>query len=73
MCESIKAETDDACELTIRCSVARMELSKLVAAFFLRFHAEIDSSMTEESMELFDQFSGSPVGGRLLLRITESQ
>lgn len=52
-------------------SIAKMELSKLTAAFFLRFHAEIDASMTNAEMEQFDQFSASPVGGRLLVNIRE--
>ncbi|KAG6365556.1 hypothetical protein INS49_007167 [Diaporthe citri] len=52
-------------------NIARMELSKLVAAFFLRFDAEVDPLMTAEGMEMFDQFSASPVGGRLLIRVQE--
>lgn len=48
-----------------------MELSKLVAAFFLRFEAEVDPLMTAEGMEMFDQFSASPVGGRLLIKVKE--
>lgn len=50
-----------------------MELGKLTAAFFLRFDAEVDPSMTEEEMEMYDVFSASPVGGRLLLRLEEIQ
>lgn len=52
-------------------SLARMELSKLTAAFFLRFEARVDSSMTEEQMEMHDVFSASPVGGKLLLNLNE--
>lgn len=48
-----------------------MELSKVTSAFFLRFNAEIDQSMTEEDMDMFDQFSASPVGGRLLIKVQE--
>jgi len=48
-----------------------MELSKMTAAFFLRFKAEIDPAVTEAEMEMFDQFSASPVGGRLLVRMQE--
>lgn len=48
-----------------------MELSKVTAAFFLRFNAEIHSSMAEEDMDMFDQFSASPVGGTLLIRVHE--
>lgn len=54
-------------------SIARMELSKVTSAFFLRFNAEIDPSMTEEDMDMFDQFSASPVGGRLLIRVQERE
>ena len=52
-------------------NLAQMELSKLVAAFFLRFDASIDPSMREADMDLFDNFSASPVGGRLVLRLRE--
>lgn len=48
-----------------------MELSKLVAAFFLRFDAEVDDAMTEDDMRMYDVFSASPAGGRLLLRLKE--
>lgn len=48
-----------------------MELSKLTAAFFLRFDAEMDPSMTADGMEMFDQFSASPVGGRMIIRVKE--
>ena len=54
-------------------SLAKMELSKVTAAFFLRFNAEIDPDMTEDAMKLFDQFSASPVGGRLLIRVREHE
>ncbi|GLA83012.1 hypothetical protein AtubIFM56815_007203 [Aspergillus tubingensis] len=50
-------------------NLAQMELNKLVAAFFLRFDGEIDSSMTEEDMRLYDTFTASPAGGRLLVRL----
>ena len=52
-------------------NLAKMELSKLTAAFFLRFDAKIDSSMTHEEMEMLDVFSASPVGGRLLLNMKD--
>jgi benzoate 4-monooxygenase len=52
-------------------NLAKMELNKLTAAFFLRFDAEIDSSMTDEEMEMLDVFSASPVGGRLLLNLRD--
>lgn len=43
----------------------------MTAAFFLRFDATVDSSMTEEQMEMHDVFSASPAGGKLLLNLTE--
>lgn len=52
-------------------SLARMELNKLTAAFFLRFDAAIDPSMTEAQMEMVDVFSASPAGGRLVLNIKD--
>lgn len=49
-----------------------MELSKLVAAFFLRFdHAEIDSTMTQDDMEMYDVFSAGPAAAKLLIRVRE--
>jgi benzoate 4-monooxygenase len=48
-----------------------MELNKLTAAFFLRFDAQIDRSMTEADMEMLDVFSASPVGGKLLLTLRD--
>ena len=48
-----------------------MELNKLTAAFFLRFDAQIDPSMTEEDMEMLDVFSASPVGGKLWLDLRD--
>lgn len=48
-------------------SLAEMELRVLIAAFFQRFNASVDPSMTDGEMELYDGFSASPVGGRLLL------
>ncbi|BCS06667.1 benzoate 4-monooxygenase [Aspergillus luchuensis IFO 4308] len=50
-------------------NLAQMELNKLVAAFFLRFDGAVDSSMTEEDMRLYDTFTASPAGGRLLVRL----
>ena len=54
-------------------SLAKMELIKLTAAFFLRFDSTLDSSMSEERMEMYDVFSASPRGGRLLVNLTELQ
>lgn len=49
-----------------------MELSKLVAAFFLRFDwAEIDSSMTAADMRMYDAFSAGPAAAKLLIRVQE--
>lgn len=49
-----------------------MELSKLVAAFFLRFEwAEIDPSTTQEDMRMYDAFSAGPAAARLLIRVQE--
>lgn len=56
---------------TVRYSLAKMELSKVTAAFFLRFEAEMDPSITEADMEMFDQFSASPVSGYVLVRLRE--
>ncbi|KAF4453990.1 benzoate 4-monooxygenase [Fusarium albosuccineum] len=53
-------------------NLAQMELSKLVAAFFLRFDATIDPSMRPEDMRMFDNFSAGPVGRKLLIRLKES-
>lgn len=50
-------------------SLAQMELSKLVAAFFRRFNGSVDSSMTEADMRMYDVFSASPAGGKLLLNL----
>ncbi|GME26776.1 benzoate 4-monooxygenase [Neofusicoccum parvum] len=52
-------------------NLAKMELSKLVAAFFLRFDAEVDEAMTEDDMRMYDVFSASPAGGKLLVRLNE--
>lgn len=50
-----------------------MELNKLVAAFFLRFDGEIDKSMREEDMRLYDLFSAGPSGGKLLLHLRQDE
>ncbi|KAL0253454.1 hypothetical protein SLS55_010433 [Diplodia seriata] len=52
-------------------NLAKMELNKLVAAFFLRFNAEVDESMREEDMRMYDLFSAGPSGGKLLIRLAE--
>lgn len=50
-----------------------MELSKLVAAFFLRFEfAEIDETMKEEDMRMWDTFNARPVGEKLLIYVRET-
>lgn len=50
-----------------------MELSKIVAAFFLRFNSTIDQSMTEADMRMYDNFSAAPAGGKLLLNLSERE
>ncbi|KAL4804596.1 cytochrome P450 [Aspergillus unguis] len=52
-------------------SLAELELRVWLAAFFLRFDARLDDSMTEEDMEIYDSFSASPRGGRLLVWLEE--
>ena len=53
-------------------NLAMMELVKATAAFFLRVKdASVDPSMTAEDMEMFDCFSASPRGGRLVLTLQE--
>jgi benzoate 4-monooxygenase len=54
-----------------RNSLAEIELRVLLAAFFLRFDASVDSSSKDEDMELYDSFSASPVGGKFLLNLRE--
>ncbi|GKZ67145.1 hypothetical protein AnigIFM60653_004510 [Aspergillus niger] len=53
-------------------NLAQMELNKLTAAFFRRFDGEVDGSMGEEDMRMYDTFTASPAGGRLLVRLRES-
>lgn len=43
----------------------------MAAAFFLRFDAKVDDSMTPEQMEMYDVFSTSPRGARLLLDLRD--
>lgn len=50
-----------------------MELSKLVAAFFLRFDGEIDASMTSDDMRMYDTFNAGPAGAKLLVHLREVQ
>ena len=53
-------------------NLAMMELVKVTAAFFLRFkNASMDPSVTAEDMEMFDCFSASPTGGKLVLILQE--
>lgn len=54
-------------------NVAQMGLSKLVAGFFLRFEGEVDASMAEEDMRMYDVFLASPAGGKLVVRLIEDQ
>ncbi|KAF2479811.1 cytochrome P450 [Neohortaea acidophila] len=52
-------------------NLAKMEISKTASAFFLRFDAEVDGSMTPKQMEMYDVFSASPRGARLLLNLRD--
>ncbi|KAL2850150.1 cytochrome P450 [Aspergillus pseudoustus] len=48
-------------------NLAELELRVWLAAFFKRFDARLDKSMTENDMDIYDSFSASPRGGRLLV------
>ena len=49
-----------------------MELVKVKAAFRLRFQEPgTDGQMKEKEMEMFDCFSASPKGAKLVLRMME--
>lgn len=48
-----------------------MELSKVVAAFFLRFDGSVSSDMTQAEMRMYDTFNAGPAGAKLLLHLTE--
>jgi len=49
-----------------------MKISKITAAFLLRFDAEVDQSITDAEMEMFDPFSArSPVGGKFLVQVRQ--
>ncbi|OQE24624.1 hypothetical protein PENSTE_c007G01022 [Penicillium steckii] len=52
-------------------NLAEMELRLLIALFFLRFDATIDSSMKEEDMFMYDTFNMSPAGKKLLVSLKE--
>ncbi|KIX07472.1 uncharacterized protein Z518_02125 [Rhinocladiella mackenziei CBS 650.93] len=54
-------------------NLAQMELSKVVAAFFLRFDGSTDASMKEEEMRMYDTFNAGPAGAKLLLNLVELQ
>ncbi|PYI02316.1 cytochrome P450, partial [Aspergillus sclerotiicarbonarius CBS 121057] len=53
-------------------NLAQMELNKLVAAFFRRFEGTIDDSIDEDAMRMYDTFTASPAGGKLLVHLRES-
>lgn len=57
--------------IELRSSLAQMELAKVVAAFFLRFDGEVDTSMTLEDMRMYDTFNAGPAGAKLLLHLKE--
>lgn len=52
-------------------SLAEMELRLLIASFFLRFKATIDSFMKESDMFMYDTFNMSPIGKKLLVSLGE--
>ncbi|KAI8660037.1 hypothetical protein NCS56_01222300 [Fusarium sp. Ph1] len=52
-------------------NLAQMELTKMAAAFFLRFGGSVDRSMTEEDMRMYDTFNAGPAGAKLLLHLQE--
>ncbi len=52
-------------------SLAQMEVSKIVAAFFRRFDGSIDASMTETDMRMYDTFNAGPAGAKLLVKLSE--
>ncbi|KAF9895338.1 hypothetical protein FE257_000242 [Aspergillus nanangensis] len=54
-------------------SLAELELRIWLAAFFRRFNATLDETMAEEDMEIYDSFSASPLGGKLLLWLEEAE
>ena len=53
-------------------SLAQMELSKLVATFFRRFDGTVDDSIDDDAMRMYDTFTASPAGGKLLVHLCES-
>ncbi|KAM0541676.1 hypothetical protein ACHAPJ_013152 [Fusarium lateritium] len=52
-------------------NLAQMELSKLTAAFFLRFDGRIDELMAEDDMRMYDTFNAGPAGAKLLVHLWE--
>ncbi|KAH7142955.1 benzoate 4-monooxygenase [Dactylonectria estremocensis] len=52
-------------------NLAQMELTKMAAAFFLRFDGSIDRSMSEEDMRMYDTFNAGPAGAKLLLHLRD--
>ncbi|KAL3458995.1 cytochrome P450 [Aspergillus heterothallicus] len=54
-------------------NLAELELRVWIAAFFKRFNAKLNESMTDEDMDIYDSFSASPRGGRLLVWLEERQ
>ncbi|OOF90885.1 hypothetical protein ASPCADRAFT_10335 [Aspergillus carbonarius ITEM 5010] len=53
-------------------NLAQMELSKLVATFFRRFDGTVDDSIDDDAMRMYDTFTASPAGGKLLVHLCES-
>lgn len=52
-------------------NLAQMELTKVVATFFSRFEGEIDASMTDADMRMYDTFNAGPAGAKLLVHLRE--
>lgn len=52
-------------------NLAELELRIWLAAFFKRFTVKLDESMTDEDMDMYDSFSASPRGGKLLVWLEE--
>ena len=55
-------------------NLAELELTLAASAFFLRFDGEIDwSRMKCSDMEMHDTFAGSPISGKLWLKLREKR
>ncbi|KAL4866045.1 cytochrome P450 [Aspergillus spectabilis] len=54
-------------------NLAELELRVWLAAFFKRFDAKLDESMTDKNTDIYDLFSASPRGEKLLVWLEERQ